>query len=335
MKSEQRHELQTNILADRIGTGIESARPVLPMVLGAIALVVVGLLGWGLYSSNARSRTALAWTDYYFNLTTSTEPGTFFDLQAGDADDFLDVADEFPSSSVAKWAQLSAGGQFLEQGVETLYRNRVEGEKLLNQAVEAFGVAAEASEPSLSLQAHYGLGRSYEALSKLSEAAEAYEQVLAEEPYEALKKDVERRLEFISSQEGKEFYAWFSKLDPKPDAPIRLPSDLSTPPTNPGEMSFDPLPTDLLAPPTSAAEDAASVEPATAEPTPAEIDPASIPAPTSDAGTTPASTTEASTTEASTTEASTTEAGVIELTPPAGTPAGDTPAAPEPATQPN
>lgn len=319
MKSEQRHELQTNVLADRIGSGIEAARPVLPMVLGAIGLVVVGLLGWGLYSSSARNRTALAWTDYYFNLTSSTEPGTFFDLQAGDADNFLDVADDFPASSVAKWAQLSAGGQFLEQGVETLYRNRVEGEKLLNQAVEAFGVAADASEPSLKLQAHYGLGRSFEALGKLSEAADAYEQVLAEEPYEALKKDVERRLEFISSQDGKEFYAWFSKLDPKPDAPIRLPSDLSTPPTNPGDMSFDPLPADLIAPPTSAAEDSATVEPATLvpatdEPNPAEIDPASVPAPTSDAATTEAA---------------------IELTPPAGTPAGVSPATPEPATQPN
>ncbi|MEM8736541.1 MAG: hypothetical protein AAGG44_20085, partial [Planctomycetota bacterium] len=38
---------------------------------------------------------------------------------------------------------------------------------------------------------------------------------------------------------GKGFYDWFSKLDPKPDAAITLPDNLSLPPTNP-DLEFAP-----------------------------------------------------------------------------------------------
>ena len=245
MKSEERHELEKNILADRIGTGIEAARPVLPMLLGGIAIAVVAAIGWAVYSASVQSRSALAWTDYYFNLATSNQPDSYYtllsDVSARDADAFLDVAERFPSSSAAGWANQSAGARFLEQGIEALYRNRAEGETLLNQAIESFGAAAESREPALQVRAQFGLGRAYEALSKLDDAANAYNQVIEATSLPELAEDAKRRLAFVTSQEGKQFYAWFATLDPKPDAPIRLPGDLSVPPTNPADMSFDPL----------------------------------------------------------------------------------------------
>jgi hypothetical protein len=241
MKSEQRHELEKNILADRIGTGIQAARPILPIILGGLAILVIGAFAWGLYSAGAQNRTAVAWTDYYFNLTTSNDPASYFDLTARDADAFLDVADRFPTSPAAAWAQQSAGSRFLEQGIEALYRNRAEGETLLNQAIEAFSNAANSNQPALRTQAHYGLGRAYEAMSQLPEAAEAYEKVIESANFPQLAENARRRLDFVTSQEGKDFYAWFSKLDPRSDAPIRLPGDLSVPPTSPADMSFDPL----------------------------------------------------------------------------------------------
>lgn len=270
MKSEQRHELEKNVLADRIGNGIESAKPMLPIIFGTIAVVVVLALGWGWYSSVTRGQAAVAWTDYYFSLDTSNDPASYFDLTARDAEAFLEVADKFPSSPAGKWAFQTAGGRFLEQGIEALYRNRAEGEKLLNQAIESFEAATDSSEPVLQTKAHYGLGRAYEALSKLSEASKEYQQVVEKASYEGLKEDAQKRLDYIASEDGKKFYAWFATLDPKPDAPIRLPSDLSTPPTSPGDMSFDPL--GSIMPPTSAA-DGTVVTPGTTTETPV-VDPA-------------------------------------------------------------
>jgi hypothetical protein len=48
-----------------------------------------------------------------------------------------------------------------------------------------------------------------------------------------------QRLAFLTSESGKAFYSWFSKLDPKPDAPIELPSDLTLPPMMP-DLQFGP-----------------------------------------------------------------------------------------------
>ncbi len=236
MKSERRHELEKNILADRLGGGLQAAQPVMPMILGAIAILVVGSLGWGIYSSTAKKKSASAWTEYYFNLTGS-DPGQF-----------VDVADDFPSSSAAGWARLTAGNMYLEQGVEAIYRNRAEGEKLLNQAIEAFEDTDLASAaPQLRHKSQFGLAQAYEALGDLDQAAKYYEQVSSSTAYPALVADAKERLTFVSSDAGKSFYAWFDTLDPKPDAPIQLPSNLSLPPTSPGDLEFGDLPLNLPA----------------------------------------------------------------------------------------
>lgn len=229
MKSDRRHELEKNILADHLGEGIQAARPVLPIVLGGLAIAAVGLIAWGAYSASTRNRAATAWTEYYFNLTSN------------DADAFVDVAEEFSASKAALWAQQTAGSSYLERGVEALYRNRAEGEKLLNQAIEAFEMASTSGNTDLSTKAHYGLGQAHEALGQLDEATEHFEKVIDSNTYAAMIDSAKRRLAFISSTEGRSFYAWFNKLDPKPNAPIQLPDNLSMPPTSPGDLKFDPI----------------------------------------------------------------------------------------------
>lgn len=222
MKNERRHELEKNELADRLGTGIEAAQPMLPIILGGIAIVIVGALGWGLYSSNAKRKASLAWTDYYFNLA-----GT-------DADAFKDVANDFPGTAAAGWAHLTAGFTLLEKGIDTLYRDRPEGEDLLDSAIAEFEAALSGKvSEELTHKANYGLGQAHESLGLLDEASGYYEKVAGSLAHPGLVKDAQSRMQFINSSEGKEFYAWFVKLDPQPDAPIELPSDLSLPPMTP------------------------------------------------------------------------------------------------------
>ncbi|MEZ6133496.1 MAG: tetratricopeptide repeat protein [Pirellulaceae bacterium] len=216
-------------MADRLGGGIQAAQPMMPLILGAIAIIVVGSIGWGIYAANSQQKSAAAWTDYYFNLA-SEDPETF-----------SDVADDYPNTPASAWAHQSAGTQLLRKGVDAIYRNRAEGEKLLNQAIESFEMASKSNQVELKSRAHYGLGQAHEALGQLDKAASNYEQVTSQTGFTALSAQAEDRLAFVSGDAGKSFYMWFDKLDPKPDAPIELPSNLSTPPTSPGDMQFDPI----------------------------------------------------------------------------------------------
>jgi len=260
MKSDRRHELEKNILADRLGGGIQAARPVLPIVFGTLAIAVVGLIGWGVYSASVSNKAATAWTEYYFNLTST------------DADAFVDVAETFPNSKAAMWAHQTAGSSYLERGIEALYRNRAEGEKLLNQAIEAFEIASTSKQAELSNKAHFGLAQAHEALGQIDQATDHYEKVVDSNAYQAMIDSAKQRLAFISSTDGRGFYAWFNKLDPKPNAPIQLPDNLSMPPRTPGDMKFDPISggTGFQLP-------QASEENPNAPPQATEVDPSNVP----------------------------------------------------------
>ena len=228
MKSERRHELQKNELADRLASGIESTRSLLPVIGIILAVMLVGAIGWGVYNRYSRGQASAAWTEFYFNLT------------GGDADSFADLAAEHPRSAAAGWAQQVAGDAYLQRGIAAMYRNRTEAKELIGKAIAAFEkVDQTAGNPELRSKALLGLAQAHESLGDLDQAASYYQQLskLADQP--GLVDEANQRLAFVTSDAGKSFYSWFSQLDPKPDAPITLPSDLSLPPGSP-DLEFGP-----------------------------------------------------------------------------------------------
>jgi hypothetical protein len=228
MKSERRHQLEQNELADRLGSGIAATQSYLPMILGGLGVLVVGAIAWGIYSSSSEKKTAVAWTEFYFNLAS------------GDAESYVDLAQEFPASSAAGWARLVAGDNFLQRGIESLYRNKAEGVALIEQAIDAFEeVEQDSTTTELRTKALLGLAQANESLGKLEEAANFYQQVAKSTTHSGILREANERLSFLASESGKEFYAWFGKLDPKPDAPIELPSDMQSPPLIP-DLQFGP-----------------------------------------------------------------------------------------------
>ena len=226
MNRADKHEIEKNELADKLEAGISAVQPALPVILGAIALLVVGSIGYGLYATSSNSKEAAAWTEYYFNLSGS------------DADTFLEVADGFPSSSMAGWARLSAGDNYLHKGVEAMYMNRSEGIDMLQSAISTYEESLDAAgSEELRAKALLGLGQAHESLGELDKANEYYQQYVTSPAPPQMIAAVNERLTFLTSASGKDFYDWFSKLDPKPDSPINLSSDLMSPPTMP-DMGF-------------------------------------------------------------------------------------------------
>ena len=201
MKSERRHELEKNVLADRVGAGLESVHSYWPMILGGLAILVVGSLAWGLYSSSARKQAAEAWTDYYFSMA------------GGEAEAFLDLSERYPNSSAAGWARQTAGNGFLERGVDALYVNKSEGESLIKQAISEFEQLEDSSNQELRAKALYGLAQAHESLGDLDTAIAYYEKLMKATPREALLRSASERLAFLNSDSGKEFYAWFGTLE--------------------------------------------------------------------------------------------------------------------------
>lgn len=246
MKSDRRHELQKNELADRLASGIESTRSYLPVIFGGIGLLVVASIVWGIYSSYAKSQASVAWTEFYFNLTR------------GDADSFVDLAQDHAGSSAAGWARQIAGDNYLQRGISTLYSNKKDAQELIGKAIEAFEeVNQQASNTDLRAKALLGLAQAHESLGELDKAIGFYQQLGKTTTQPGLIAEANKRLAFLTSAAGKEFYSWFSKLDPKPDAPITLPSDMMLPPTTP-DLQFGPTDSELnssIAPPTQSPVD--------------------------------------------------------------------------------
>jgi tetratricopeptide (TPR) repeat protein len=233
MKSERRHELEKNELADRLATGIESTRSYLPQILGGIGLLVVAAIAWGVYSGYSKRQASVAWTEFYFNLTR------------GDADSFIDVAEDHPGSSAAGWARQIAGDNYLQRGINSLYRDKAEAKDLIGKAIEAFEAVDQAgTSPDLRNKALLGLAQAYESLGDVEKASNYYQQLGKAATDPGLLSVANERLAFLTSKPGKDFYDWFSQLDPKPDAPISLPSDMLTPPTIP-DLQFGPTDTQL------------------------------------------------------------------------------------------
>lgn len=227
MKSERRHDLQSNELATTLGAGIDKVQPFVQYIVGGVIIAAVLAVGWGVYTNFARKSAAAAWTEYYFTLNT------------GDAESFKAIANDHPGSAAAIWAEQTAGDEYLADGIDALYRDRGQGLELLKKAVACYeAVNSKAQQPELRTRAVLGLAQAHESLGEIDKAKSLYQQVIAAGLQPAITTMATNRLAFLNSQLGKDFYTWFGKLKPSPALPPKMPGDLNVPPTSPN-LKFD------------------------------------------------------------------------------------------------
>ncbi|MDX1927685.1 MAG: hypothetical protein SFV81_14280 [Pirellulaceae bacterium] len=318
MKSERRHDLQSNELAHSLGSGIEKVQPFAQYIVGGVVIAALLAVGWGVYTSFAKKNAAAAWTEYYFTLNT------------GDAESFKAIAADHPGSAAAIWAEQTAGDEYLADGIDALYKDRGQGVELLKKAIDSYETVKNKSQNAeLRTRAELGLAQAYESLGEIDKAKTLYQQVISAGLQPAITTVATNRVEFLNSQAGKDFYAWFDKLKPTPALPPKMPGDLSVPPTSPN-LKFDP-PVDTkglelppLTPPATTPSDA----PQGADGKAIELPKTEPATPTTEAPATPAPQTPAPATEPAT-PAEPTPPAPIEPAPAAATPAADTPSAPK------
>ncbi|MBX3415083.1 MAG: tetratricopeptide repeat protein [Pirellulales bacterium] len=206
MKTERRHELQTNQLADWMGNSVETAKPYTKLIAGVVVAAVVIFGSIYYLSRQTEKRQAEGWEKYFAAMTRPTP------------DQMQAVADAYRGTAVGSWARLDLADIQAERGTEALFQDRNEANQELRSAMENYRLVAD--EPAAGdiprQRALLGLARASESLNQLDIARDAYNRLLKDYPNSAYSDEATQRLADLDRPATKAFYDWFALQDPKP-----------------------------------------------------------------------------------------------------------------------
>lgn len=243
MKTERRHELETNDLADWLGQSIERTRPYFTAITAGVVAVVVIVGAVAVLRYRSQVRQSEGWDRYQGAMLS------------GDSAALEGVANEFSGTPVGVWARLQIADAHLINGTSALFTDREQARSELLKAVDAFKAARdETRTPLLAQRAWFGLARAHESLDELDRAREAYQAIIDRWPESALAEASKSRLDDLNRDSTKRFYDWFAQQSPSPittggpgdaDGPLFDPRGL---PDDPGDLGSLFTPFDMDAP---------------------------------------------------------------------------------------
>lgn len=170
MKSERRHDLETNELAVRMQEWIDRLKPYSTQ----IGLVIVGLIVLAYIASALGGASVIkeqkAWDDFTL-ASYSTDP----ELASMK---LLAENEEFASTSVPEWAYLAWANRQVQLASQTYLVDRAGTNKRLEAVQKILGNLVEgAGNQQVKERAQYGLAQTLEMLGKAEDAKKAYGRV--------------------------------------------------------------------------------------------------------------------------------------------------------------
>lgn len=243
MKSERRHELQHNMLAEWLITTYTQIKPYQNAILGVVVLLLVAVAGykwWSVYSAN---RNTEAWE--------AVDKA----MKGPNGAEMEKVLTQHPASSAAPWAAIQAGESYHHSALEALLSDKETAGKELSKAVELYQNALkDANSPMISQRATFDLARALESQAvtvepkesqgKLDEAARYYKQVRDQWPNGLYADEATKRLkdlETAATQSRYEQLALYTPpQSPAPDA-AKDSTGTKTPSATPGSGLLGPL----------------------------------------------------------------------------------------------
>ncbi len=199
MKTERRHDLETNELARYTAEGIEKVKPFSGQLFGA-ALVITGVfILISLWGNAAESKEASAWTDYFLAFSSSDQE--MVNLQR------VALNEEHQGTVMQEWAHVTWADRQTALATFQYLRDRASAqERLANVAAIYEELAKGATDPEVVNRARFGLGRVYEMQNRLDDARKSYDKVegdfamIAQERSDnLLKPDVQEALAWLAS----------------------------------------------------------------------------------------------------------------------------------------
>lgn len=202
MKTERRHELQTNWLADRVGEFLVAVRPYQKALVGVL---LAGLVVWGamlIMAHRSEAEEARSWN-------------TLWDGLNGSREDLDSLADSNSKRPTSEWAQLILADNELASGVSLWFDEKAAARNSLNSALGRYQtVFTKSTDPLVREHALYGIGRTEESLCKVEDAEKAYEQLRQEFPDGPYSLRAKQRLDSLSRESTKTRYDWFASVEP-------------------------------------------------------------------------------------------------------------------------
>ena len=212
MKSEERHQLEKNDLAEWVLQTYESLRPNWPYILGGIVVFAAALWFVNHRRSSQELQLRAAWNDYF-----TAESGR-------NVEALRSLVDRYPDSPVAPLAQKRVADFRFADGKKMLLTDRGEAMRLLDDAANIYQELLADVSISLMLrrQAELGLALTQETTGALTKARETYKKISQSFPGTDEATRAEERLKHIESPEAEKFYdqlAAFKPPQPTTDLP--------------------------------------------------------------------------------------------------------------------
>ncbi|MBI3837475.1 MAG: hypothetical protein HY288_06030 [Planctomycetia bacterium] len=216
MKTERRHELKTNQLADSLARWIEAAKPYSRAGLALVVAAIAILFAWGYLSAQNSRRDADGWQEY-FDAFNSRDP----------RDTLSDTSERYSGTPAGQWSRLVLADIQLDKGTNRLFIEKKDARDELRQAAEKYqSILMETRQPMMIERATFGLARAHEAMGMLDKARDEYRSIAKQWPDSPYAEVADKRAKDLDQQGTKEFYDWFAKYEP--------PRPLSKEPGTPG-----------------------------------------------------------------------------------------------------
>ena len=149
MKSERRHELQHNELAEWLFKTGEQIKPHQNLIMAAVVAIAVTIIGYTWWTRHAASRINQGWTE----LDRA--------MDAGSPDLFGAIADEYPDTVVGQTAAVLLGNLRLSAACNQRFAGATLAQRELKAAQDSYAKVLEDNiSEALRERATYGMARS-------------------------------------------------------------------------------------------------------------------------------------------------------------------------------
>jgi prepilin-type processing-associated H-X9-DG protein len=202
MKSERRHELETNELSKRLDRLSERVGPHSTTIV-TVALVAVACVVLAMYLQKAwAARSQQAW-DVYHLAVESNSP---------DLEMLKQSAEEHAGSPMAEWSNITWADGHVYRATRLYIHNRATANDDMNKAEAAYqALVAKSKNPAIRERAHLGLARIYEMRNDLKKAREHYDAVSG-----AFQEIAQQRIEALEKDPVVEAIDWLASAEPPP-----------------------------------------------------------------------------------------------------------------------
>ena len=206
MKSEHRHELETNELSAGLAKSIEKLKPLSGQILTVVGVLLAIYAGVSIWESQLDQKEAAAWEAYA--LATDSKDPEMKSLQRVANDE------QYAGTKMSEWAYVAWADRQVLRAMQYYFVDREETLDLLRNVEGIYqGFASDASDPQVMNRARFGLARVYELQNKPDKARKQYLAVRGN-----LRAQAEERAEQLDSEKVREVCDWLATAQlPKRD----------------------------------------------------------------------------------------------------------------------